>query len=44
MNQGDCILVEANEHHSMKNVSESPVHYLVFGISRNQNGKTINVE
>lgn len=43
MNPGDCILVEANEQHSMKNTTNTPVQYIVFGISRNQNGKTINV-
>ena len=40
---GDAILIAPREVHSMKNVSEHDVDYIVFGISSGQGGRTINV-
>ena len=40
---GDAILISPREIHSMKNVCDSDVEYIVFGISTEQGGKTVNV-
>ena len=38
---GDCILVEPREVHNMTNCCDHDVHYLVFGISKEQGGRTV---
>ena len=40
---GDAILVEPREVHQMTNVTNQEVNYVVFGISSEQNGKTVVV-
>ncbi len=40
---GDAILINPGEVHDMTNVGQRDVVYLVFGISRQQGGKTILV-
>lgn len=40
---GDAVIVEAGEVHSMINTGESDAYYLVFGISKSESGKTVNV-
>ena len=42
--EGDAILIQPREIHRMKNLSEGPVDYLVFGISTEEGGKTVVVE
>lgn len=43
LSEGDAILVSPKEIHQMKNVCDSDVDYIVFGISTEQGGKTVNV-
>lgn len=38
---GDCIVVGRGERHQMTNMSNHDVHYVVFGIAGNNNGKTV---
>jgi quercetin dioxygenase-like cupin family protein len=38
---GDAVVVHPNQVHSMSNLTDSPVEYVVFGISKGQGGKTI---
>ena len=40
---GDAILIEPREIHEMKNLCESDVEYVVFGISTEEGGKTVVV-
>jgi mannose-6-phosphate isomerase-like protein (cupin superfamily) len=44
LSKGDSILISANEQHKMTNIGEIPVEYIVFGVSKGQNGKTIVLE
>lgn len=41
---GDAILIEPREIHQMKNLCNDAVEYVVFGISTEEGGKTVNVE
>lgn len=41
---GDAILIEPREIHQMQNLCDEDVEYVVFGISTEQGGKTVNVE
>lgn len=41
---GDAILIEPREIHQMQNLCDEDVEYVVFGISTEQGGKTINVQ
>ncbi len=41
---GDAILISPREIHEMENVCESDVQYVVFGISTEENGKTVVVD
>ena len=41
---GDAILIEPREIHEMKNLCESDVEYVVFGISTEEGGKTVVVD
>ena len=41
---GDAILIEPREIHQMKNLCDEDVEYVVFGISTEEGGKTVNVE
>ena len=43
LDAGDAILISPREVHSMKNVCVTDVNYIVFGISTEQGGKTVNV-
>lgn len=43
LNAGDAILVDPREIHQMTNNSDEPVNYIVFGISTEQDGKTVIV-
>lgn len=43
LSAGDAILIDPGEVHDMTNVGQCDVSYLVFGISRQQGGKTILV-
>ncbi len=40
---GDSIIVDPREIHAMHNEGEQDAHYVVFGISREEGGQTINV-
>ena len=44
LERGDAILIEPREVHQMTNLCEEEVHYVVFGISTEQNGKTVVVD
>lgn len=37
---GDGVVVKARQHHSMKNIGATDVHYLVFGVSSEEGGST----
>lgn len=41
---GDAVLIEPREIHQMSNLSKRDVDYLVFGISTEEGGKTVNAE
>lgn len=41
---GDAVLVPMLTRHEMRNIGQEPVEYLVFGLTLDQGGKTINVE
>ena len=41
---GDAILIDPREIHKMDNASHDDVDYIVFGISTQQDGKTVVVE
>ena len=43
LNGGDAILISPKEIHQMKNACQDAVEYIVFGISTEQGGKTVNV-
>jgi quercetin dioxygenase-like cupin family protein len=43
LNPGDAILIEPNEVHNMTNLGDRDATYLVFGISKQLGGKTIQV-
>ena len=43
LNGGDAILISPKEIHQMKNACRDAVEYIVFGISTEQGGKTVNV-
>jgi len=43
MNAFDTVVVPALCEHEMSNTGDEPVLYLVFGVSRGEGGKTINV-
>lgn len=38
---GDGLLVDYNEKHSMENISDEDVIFLMFGVSDNPQGKTV---
>lgn len=40
---GDAILIDPGEVHAMTNIGDRAANYLVFGISRQQGGRTIVV-
>lgn len=44
MHPGDTVLVAPREIHQMRNAGPEAAEYLVFGISQQQNGRTIVVE
>lgn len=41
---GDAVVIEAGEVHQMENRGEGPVQYVVFGITRDEGGRTVVVE
>lgn len=43
LESGDALIADKNEKHSMQNIAEEDVVFLMFGISDNPNGKTVNV-
>jgi mannose-6-phosphate isomerase-like protein (cupin superfamily) len=43
MHEFDTVVVPARCEHEMSNSGDTPVIYLVFGVSRGEGGKTINV-
>ena len=43
LDPGDAILIEPREVHSMKNVTDRDLEYIVVGISTGQGGKTVVV-
>jgi mannose-6-phosphate isomerase-like protein (cupin superfamily) len=43
LQKGDAVVVEMGEVHTMKNVTNRDVEYIVVGITRDTGGKTINV-
>ena len=43
MTEHDVVVVPAMCHHEVKNNSEVAATYVVFGVSRDEGGKTINV-
>ena len=44
LQRGDAVLVEPREIHKMTNCCDDDVHYVVFGISSGEGGKTVVVE
>jgi mannose-6-phosphate isomerase-like protein (cupin superfamily) len=38
---GDCLVVSPGETHQIVNLSDHDVHYVVFGIAGDKNGKTV---
>ena len=40
---GDCIVIDSREIHVMQNTCNEDVFYMVFGISRDEGGKTVVV-
>lgn len=38
---GDCIVISPGERHQMRNLEAYDVHYLVFGIAGERNGRTV---
>ncbi len=44
LNRGDAILIDPREVHKMTNVCDEDVHYIVFGISTGDGGKTVVCE
>lgn len=44
LSAGDAVFVEPREVHKMTNICDEDVAYLVFGIARGKNGKTVVVE
>ena len=44
LGKGDAIMIDPKEIHKMKNECEEDVDYIVFGISTEQDGKTVVVE
>jgi len=44
LDRGDSILIDPCEVHQMTNVGEAEVHYVVFGISTGDGGKTVVCE
>ncbi len=43
VSRGDAVVVEQGEVHSMTNPSDKPLEYIVFGVSQEKGGKTVNV-
>jgi mannose-6-phosphate isomerase-like protein (cupin superfamily) len=43
LTKGDLVVVEPGEVHTMTNTSDKPFEYIVFGISQEKGGKTVNV-
>lgn len=41
--EGDVVVVQMREVHEMKNESRQDIEYIVFGISRGSDGKSVNV-
>jgi len=41
--KGDAIIIEPREVHTMANQCEQDVEYIVFGVSTEEGGKTVNV-
>lgn len=41
--RGDAVVVEPNEIHTMTNHTDKTLEYIVFGISQEKGGKTVNV-
>jgi mannose-6-phosphate isomerase-like protein (cupin superfamily) len=44
LKRGDAILVDPREEHSMTNTGADDVHYVVFGISSEEGGRTVVCE
>ncbi len=44
LQRGDAVLVEARETHSMTNLTDDDVEFVVFGISTGEGGKTVTVD
>ena len=42
--KGDAIVIDPREVHKMENTCEQDVEYIVFGVSTEEGGKTVNVE
>lgn len=42
LNRGDAILIAPREKHQMTNTCDSNVDYIVFGISTEEGGQTVN--
>ena len=42
--KGDAIVIDPREVHKMQNKCEQDVEYIVFGVSTEEGGKTVNVE
>jgi mannose-6-phosphate isomerase-like protein (cupin superfamily) len=43
LTKGDLVVVEPGEVHTMTNTSDKSFEYIVFGISQEKGGKTVNV-
>ena len=43
LTSGDAALVKAMTSHTMNNTTDSVVEYIVFGVSTEKGGKTINI-
>ena len=43
LRRGDSILIDPREVHQMENICQEDVEYVVFGVSTEEGGKTVNV-
>jgi len=41
--KGDVMVVDPRETHEMKNITDKPLEYVVFGVAGSKNGKSVNV-
>lgn len=44
LEQGDAVIVPMKQIHTMKNLGRRPLEYIIFGVGRNKQGKTIVTE